>query len=257
MTRMKGKVALVTGGGAGIGAEITKLFCAEGAAVLIVDADMDAALATVERIRSSVAAARVDAFQADVSDPEAAVAAVRHATTHLGTLDVLVNNAARRNYAKVADASLQEWQAVVSANLFGCANVSRAAIPELRRSGRSAIVNVSSCYAVTGRAGMGIYDATKAAMLALTRTLAFEETSHGIRVNAVCPGSTLTDFHIARATASGKSVDQLTTERTDTSLIGRWAHPSEIALPVLWLASDEASFITGTTLMVDGGLHIK
>jgi len=92
--------------------------------------------------------------------------------------------------------------------------------------------------------------------LAYTRTLAFEEAAHGIRANAICPGSTLTDFHIGRAQRVGKGVDQLSSERKDTSLIGRWASPEEIAWPVVWLASDEASFITGTTLMVDGGLHI-
>jgi meso-butanediol dehydrogenase/(S,S)-butanediol dehydrogenase/diacetyl reductase len=117
-------------------------------------------------------------------------------------------------------------------------------------------VNVSSCYAVTGRKGMGLYDATKAGQLALTRTLAFEEAEHGVRANAVCPGSTLTDFHVGRAQAGGKNVEQLKTERKDTSLIGRWATPEEIAWPILWLASSEASFITGTTLMVDGGLSI-
>jgi 2-hydroxycyclohexanecarboxyl-CoA dehydrogenase len=117
-------------------------------------------------------------------------------------------------------------------------------------------VNVSSCYAVTGRKGMGLYDATKAAMLALTRTLAFEEAAHGVRANAVCPGSTLTDFHVGRAQASGKSIETLAGERQDTSLLARWARPEEIAWPILWLASDEASFITGTTLMVDGGLHV-
>ena len=103
---------------------------------------------------------------------------------------------------------------------------------------------------------MGLYDATKAGLLALTRTLAHEEAAHGIRANAICPGSTLTDFHIDRATAAGKSVDALKTERHDTSLIGRWATPEEIAWPILWLASNEAAFITGATLMVDGGLSI-
>ena len=88
----------------------------------------------------------------------------------------------------------------------------------------------------------------------MTRTLAHEEAVHGVRANVVCPGSTLTDFHASRAIAKGKSVDQLKTERSDTSLLGRWASPEEIAWPILWLASDEASFITGTTLMVDGGL---
>jgi meso-butanediol dehydrogenase/(S,S)-butanediol dehydrogenase/diacetyl reductase len=90
----------------------------------------------------------------------------------------------------------------------------------------------------------------------MTRTLAFEESAHGVRANAVCPGSTLTDFHVAKARAVGKSVETLKTERHDTSLMGRWASPHEIAWPILWLASDEASFITGATLMVDGGLSI-
>ena len=139
-------------------------------------------------------------------------------------------------------------------NLIGTANYCRAALPLLRRSGSGSIVNVSSCYAVTGRKGMGIYDATKAAQLALTRTLAHEEAVHGVRVNAVCPGSTLTDFHVAKAESAGKSVEQLKTERQDTSLLGRWATPMEIAYPILWLASPEASVITGATLMADGGL---
>ena len=90
----------------------------------------------------------------------------------------------------------------------------------------------------------------------MTRTLAFEEVAHGVRVNAVCPGSTLTDFHISKAKAAGKSVETLKTERQTTSLLGRWATPQEIAWPILWLASEEASFITGATLAVDGGLSI-
>jgi 2-hydroxycyclohexanecarboxyl-CoA dehydrogenase len=141
--------------------------------------------------------------------------------------------------------------------MIGNANFCRAALPLLRQSGRGAIVNVSSCYAVKGRKGMALYDATKAAMIAMTRTLAFEEVPHGIRANVVCPGSTLTDFHVRRTQAAGRSVDELKTQRQDTSLLGRWAEPMEIAYPILWLASDEASFITGTTLVVDGGLHIK
>jgi meso-butanediol dehydrogenase/(S,S)-butanediol dehydrogenase/diacetyl reductase len=145
---------------------------------------------------------------------------------------------------------------MLGVNLVGTANYCRAALPELRRAGKSSIINVSSCYAVTGRKGMGLYDATKAGLLALTRTLAFEETRNGVRANAVCPGSTLTDFHVGRALAAGKDIEQLKGERHDTSLIGRWASPQEIAWPILWLASDEASFITGTSLMVDGGLSI-
>jgi 2-hydroxycyclohexanecarboxyl-CoA dehydrogenase len=169
---------------------------------------------------------------------------------------VLVNNAAMRNYSRLADAQPAEWQAVLNVNLMGTANFCRAALPALRQAGKGSIVNLSSCYAVTGRQGMGLYDTTKAGLLAMTRTLAFEEAAHGVRANAVCPGSTLTEFHVGRAQAAGKSVEALKSERRDTSLIGRWASPEEIAFPVLWLASDEASFITGTTLMVDGGLSI-
>jgi len=103
---------------------------------------------------------------------------------------------------------------------------------------------------------MGLYDATKAGILAMTRTLAFEESAHGVRANAVCPGSTLTNFHVSKAKAAGKSVEMLATERQTTSLLARWATPREIAWPILFLASDEASFVTGATLMVDGGLSI-
>ena len=173
-----------------------------------------------------------------------------------GQLDVLVNNAAMRNYSPIAEASVAEWQAMVNVNLMGAANYCRAALPSLRASGHGSIINVSSCYAVTGRKNMGLYDATKAGLLALTRTLAHEEAAHGIRANTICPGSPLTDFHVARATAAGKSVDTLKTERHNTSLIGRWATPEEIAWPILWFASNEAAFITGATLMVDGGLSI-
>jgi len=162
-----------------------------------------------------------------------------------------------RNYTPLADATPEEWQAVLSVNLLGAANYCRAAMPALRKSGRGSIVLVSSVYGVAGRAGMGLYDATKAALLAMTRTLAHEEVKHGIRVNAVCPGSTLTDFHVNKAKAAGKDVEQLKRERDETSLIGRWARPEEIAWPILWLASDEASFMTGTHLMVDGGLSVK
>jgi meso-butanediol dehydrogenase/(S,S)-butanediol dehydrogenase/diacetyl reductase len=138
----------------------------------------------------------------------------------------------------------------------GITNYCHAALPHLRSTGHGRIVNVSSCYAVKGRKGMALYDATKAAQLALTRSLACEEAVYGVRVNAVCPGSTLTDFHVGRAQQAGKSVEQLKTERKDSSLLGRWATPEEIAWPILWMASSEGSFITGSTLVVDGGLHI-
>jgi 2-hydroxycyclohexanecarboxyl-CoA dehydrogenase len=254
--RLEGKVALITGGGAGIGAATARLFVAQGAAVMLVDSSAEALARSAAAIVEAWPGARVQHCVADVADARAAEAAVQQALAAFGRLDVLVNNAAMRNNSALADARPEEWQAIVGVNLIGTANYCRAALPALRASGRGAIVNVSSCYAVTGRKGMGLYDATKAGMLAMTRTLAFEEAAHGLRANAVCPGSTLTDFHVAKATRIGKSVETLKGERNDSSLLGRWAAPDEIAWPILWLASDEASFITGTTLMVDGGLHV-
>ena len=257
MARLAGKSALITGGAAGIGAAMAQLFCAEGAAVTLVDLHPDALASARSRIEAAVPGARIATFAADVADAGAAIAAIALALDTHGRLDILVNNAALRNNSAVADATPEEWNAVVGVNLIGTAGYCRAALPALRACGAGSIVNVSSCYAVTGRKGMGLYDASKAGMLALTRTLAHEEAAHGVRVNAVCPGSTLTDFHINKAQAAGKDVETLKTERNTTSLLGRWATPQEIAWPVLWLASDEAAYITGTTLMVDGGLHIK
>ena len=238
--RLKGKTALITGGGAGIGAATAKIFRDEGANVFVVD---------------SQPGKGVD-FTADVADAEKSAEALAKALAALGRLDVLVSNAALRNYSAVGDATPAEWQAVVNVNLIGAANYCRAALPALRKSGKGSIVIVSSVYGVASRKGMALYDATKAGLLSLTRTLAHEEIAHGIRANAVCPGSTLTDFHVNKARAAGKDVEKLKTERDVTSLIGRWATPQEIAWPILWLASDEASFVTGATLMVDGGLSI-
>ena len=256
MNRLADKVALITGGGAGIGAATVRVFCTEGAAVFLVDADPNALERTSRAIIEAQPNARVATFTANIADDRLALQAVQMCVERFGQLDVLVNNAAMRNYSPIAEASLAEWQAMVNVNLMGAANYCRAALPSLRASGNGSIINVSSCYAVTGRKHMGLYDATKAGLLALTRTLAHEEAVHGIRANAICPGSTLTEFHVGRATAAGKSVDALKSERHDTSLIGRWATPEEIAWPILWLASNEAAFITGATLMVDGGLSI-
>ena len=249
--RLKGKTALITGGGAGIGAATAKLFCREGATVLLVDQDEKDLRRTAKALKG-----RASWFAADVADARAAARAVAQAVKAFGRLDILVNNAAMRNYSAVADASAEEWRAVLGVNLVGAAGYCRAALPALRRAGGGSIVNVSSCYALTGRKGMAIYDASKAALIALTRTLAHEEAGHGIRANAVCPGSTLTDFHIRRGRKAGKSMAELRGARDDNSLMGRWADPREIAWPILWLASDEASFVTGAVLPVDGGLTI-
>ena len=254
--RLAGRTALVTGAAAGIGAATARLFCAEGAQVLLVDRDEEALEQQLNKLRGVVPSARVEMFTADVAVDTEAEAAVQHCLRTLGALDTLVNNAARRHQGPLSETRPEDWRAVLDVNLIGAANFCRAALPALRASARGSIVNVSSCYAETGRKGMAIYDASKAAMLALTRTLAHEEAQHKVRANAVCPGATLTDFQLTRARAAGTPLDQLLEARKDTSLIGRWATPEEIAWPILWLASSEASYITGTTLSVDGGLHV-
>lgn len=255
--RLKGKVALITGGGSGIGAAVAKVFCAEGAAVFLVDADVNGLDKTCRQIQESQPGARALSFRANVADRDLADKAVSNCVSAFGGLDVLVNNASMRSYVTASQASEAEWLEIVTVNLAGISHYCHASLPHLREKGHGSIVNISSCYALKARKGMPLYDATKAAQISLTRSLAFEEAEHGVRVNAVSPGSTLTDFHLERARKIGKSVEQLKTERKDTSLLGRWATPEEIAWPVLWLASSEASFITGTNLVVDGGLHIK
>jgi meso-butanediol dehydrogenase/(S,S)-butanediol dehydrogenase/diacetyl reductase len=253
---MIGKTAIVTGGGGGIGAAIGKLFCVEGGSVVLVDRDADMLRRTVERLRTLVPKAQVESCVADVSDYDQAARSVEHAVSRFGGINVLVNNAAVRSHSSVENSSPEDWQKLFSINVLGAVNFCKTALGHLRRSGNASIVNMSSCYAVTGRKGMPIYDATKAALLSLTRTLAFEEAQNGVRANAVCPGGTLTPFTVGRGVARGEKPEDMAKEVRSDSLLQRWAKPKEIAYPVLWLASDESSYMTGATIMVDGGLSI-
>jgi meso-butanediol dehydrogenase/(S,S)-butanediol dehydrogenase/diacetyl reductase len=159
-------------------------------------------------------------------------------------------------YAPLAEASAADWERIIGVNVLGTAHCCKAALPALRASGRGTIVNVSSVYGLMGRTGMGQYDTTKAAVLGLTRALAVEEAPHRVRVNAVCPGGTITPYHVRRAAAAGVSEAELRGQRAKDNLLGRWAEPREIAHPILFLASDDSSFITGATLMVDAGRSI-
>jgi len=254
--RMKGKVALITGGGGGIGAAIGELFCREGASVVLFDRDADILAETAERLKSHRAGSKVETCVGDVTDLKAVGEAVGRVVSAFGGLGVLVNNAAVRNHASVEQSDPEEWKRLFSVNLFGAVNFCKLALPALRESGNASIVNISSCYAVVGRSGMPIYDATKAALLSLTRTLAFEEAQNGVRANAVCPGGTLTPFTVGRGVASGRRAEEMPGDVRTDSLLRRWAKPEEIAFPALWLASDESSYMTGATIMVDGGRSI-
>jgi 2-hydroxycyclohexanecarboxyl-CoA dehydrogenase len=255
--RLEGKVAIVTGGAGGIGAATGLLFCQQGARLVLVDSDADAMRAAASHIRDAVPDAEVVSLVADVGEEASAARVVAETTKAFGALDVLVNVAGIRAYEPLAQARSETWEKIIAVNLMSYAYFAREAMAGLRASGRGSIVNISSTHAVNPRAGMGQYDVTKAGIISLTRTLAFEEAKHGVRVNAVCPGLTLTPFHLRRAEAAGRTRADLDREAADGCLLGRWADAREVAYPILWLASDESSYVTGAVLMVDGGRFVK
>ena len=254
--RMAGRVALVTGGGGGIGEATGRVFAEEGAAVALLDTDAAAVAAAASAIQTAVPGAQILALAGDVTRESDVRRMIDETVARWGALHTLVNVAGVRVYAPLADADAADWERIIGVNVLGTAHCCKAALPWLRAAGRGTIVNVSSVYGVMGRTGMGQYDTTKAAVLGFTRSLAVEEAPHRIRVNAVCPGGTITPYHIRRAAARGVSEAEMRTQRAGDNLLGRWAEPREVAYPILFLASDESSFVTGATLMVDAGRSI-
>jgi 2-hydroxycyclohexanecarboxyl-CoA dehydrogenase len=251
--RLEGKVGIITGGAGGIAAATAILFCEQGCRVVLVDSDADAMQSAVSDIRARVAAAEIVPIVADVGLEETATHVVAETRKAFGALDVLVNLAGIRAYEPLAEAKRETWETLIKVNLLSYAYLIRESLALLRASGRGSIVNVASTHAVNPRAGMGQYDVTKAGIVSLTKTLAFEEARHGIRVNAVCPGATLTPFHLRRARSAGQTREDLERAGETMCLLGRWADAREVAYPILWLASDEASYVTGSVLMADGG----
>lgn len=246
--RLEGKVAIITGGGGGIGSAAGKIFCEEAGRVALIDSSEEAVGRAVDEIKRVVPGADVIGLVADLGIENEAARVIEATVSRLGSLDILVNNVGIRRYEAIADAPWDLWDAIVRVNLLSFASMSRAALPHLRKSGRGSIINVSSTYAVYGRKGMGAYDATKAGVLALTRTIAYEEGTHNVRANSICPGFTRTPFHVNRLGA------QVVEDLVPPCVLERWAEPAELAYPMLWLASDEASYVTGATFMIDGGL---
>ena len=249
--RMQGRVAFITGGGGGIGEATGRLFVEEGGKVALVDSSREAVEAAAKGIGPEALP-----LVADVSDEKQAQDAVAQALRHFGALHALVNVAGIRVYQELAEASADDWQRILGVNVLGSAYCCKAALPALRKAGGATIVNVSSVYGVKGRKGMGQYDTTKAALLGMTRALAVEEAPHAIRVNAVLPGSTITQFHIRRAAAQGKSEAELRKRTVGENLLHRWAEPREVAYPILFLSCAESSYVTGIELLVDAGLAI-
>lgn len=253
--RLADKTAIITGGAGGIGAATGLLFCQQGGRVMLVDGDREAMDAALADIRQRVPGTQLEGIVTDVADEEAAGAAVAATRRAFGPIDVLVNLAGIRAYEPLAEAKRETWERILAVNLLSYAWFTKAAIADLRAR-RGNIVNISSTHAANARAGMGQYDVTKAGIVSMTRTLAFEEAKHGVRINAVCPGATLTPFHLRRAAAAGRTREELERQAADECLLARWADPCEIAFPILWLASNEASYVTGAVLMVDGGRYV-
>ena len=248
--RLANKVSVITGGAGGIGAATGLIFCREGSEVALLDRDSDELNAARNTILQEVPDAIVSTHTTDLTEEDAAPKAIDEIVERHGRLDVLVNCAGIRGYDSIEEASWAHWESIMKVNFLSYASITRAALPYLRKSGHGSVVNVSSHNAFYGRAGTGAYDASKAAILAFTRTLAFEEHKHGIRANSVCPGPTRTPFHEKRLGAEKLKADK------PEGLMQRWADPQEIAYPILWLASAEASYVNATEVVVDGGYPV-
>jgi NAD(P)-dependent dehydrogenase (short-subunit alcohol dehydrogenase family) len=252
VARFTGKIAIVTGGGSGIGRATALLLASEGAAVTVADIASDAAHAVAEVIASQGGTAR--AHVVDVSDPVAVEAMVADTVSAFGGLDVLHNNAAALDQNRldqdVATMDLDTWDRVMAVNLTGPMLGCRYAIPAMLERGSGAIVNTASAAAFYGSHSLAAYGTSKAGLVALTRYVATAYGERGIRCNAVAPGVVVDEQ--AQAALGGPMGDRL--RRYSTShLIGRLGYPEEIARAVAFLASDDAAFVTGETLRIDGG----
>lgn len=255
--RLAGKVALVTGGAGGIGEETVRVFIREGAKVMIADLSEEAAKEVSTTLDPS--GEKVAYVIAKLDDEVQAKRAVDETVAKFGKLDILVNNAAVRVRGTVPQATREDWDFILGGNLLSVGFCCKFAIPRMIENGGGSIITVSSANATAGREMMGLYDATKAAVLALTRSMACDHVKDNIRVNAVSPGPTLTKFHIRnRSKSEGVSLEAAEKHFLDTgtksNLMGRWGRPVEQANAILWLASDEASYVTAADFNIDGGI---
>jgi 2-hydroxycyclohexanecarboxyl-CoA dehydrogenase len=254
-TRLDGQVAIVTGGASGIGRACVERLVADGASVLYTD--LAAGDGARTRAQLHERGADVEFLAGDVRDRAHAGAAAALALARWGRIDVLIANAGVQAGGRLIDSTESDWQQTLSVNLLGLAWSCQAVLPAMLQRGSGAIVAVSSINALTGFPGMAAYDAAKAGVIAVVRHIAVEHGAAGIRANAVCPGATLTDFHLRRAAAKGMDAEALRTRMQGYGLLGRAAEPAEIASAIVFLAGPDASFITGQALAVDGGITAK
>ena len=243
--RLKDRVAVVIGAARGIGEGIAARFIEEGASVVIADVEEKAGKATAKRLGKLGPAAFI---KADVSQKSGAEATVKAALKRFGKLDILVQNAGIYPWTMIEDISPEEWDRVLAVNLKGCFLAARAALPVMRKAGYGRMIFTSS---VTGprvtSPGHGHYSASKAGINGFIRAAALEFAGYGITVNGVEPGNILTEgMKLNRSAAFIKSME-------DMIPIGRIGRPEDVANAVLFLAQAESEFITGTTILVDGG----
>jgi len=251
MGQLNGKIAAVTGGASGIGEATVRRFVAEGAQVAFADRDVERGKRVAAEIEASGGKALF--VEAHMEQEAEAAAFIQHTVDHFGQLNILVNNAGIRLYQTVVEASAERWDTILGVNLKGYTFCAKAAIPLMRRVGGGSIVNVASIRAVVAGANMVQYDTTKAAVTGLTRGLAMDHAPDGVRVNAVCPGPIFTPFHERRILAAGRTLEEYREEAGSRTMLKRPGTPQEVAAGILFLASDEASYVTGTCLFVDGG----
>jgi NAD(P)-dependent dehydrogenase (short-subunit alcohol dehydrogenase family) len=247
MRRLEDKIALVTGGGAGIGRAIAETFGREGAHVIIADRDGEAARAVADAITKSNGAA--SAYEVDVTDTGQVKELMAKIGEAFGRLDVLINNAGVGERSDFRHMSDEAWERVWKTNLEGTVRCAREAFELLKASGRGSVINLSSVMATKHTRQMSVYSATKGAVSALSRSLAIEYAPYGIRVNTLCPGYVETAL-IGRYTANPMIAKGLLSQTP----LRRFGEPQDIANAALFLASDEAAYVTGASLNVDGGM---
>ena len=248
--QLEGKVALITGGASGIGRATALLFAREGAAVAVADMDDQRAQAVAQEIMDE--GGRATAVRCDVSQAADCQHAVQETVMAFGSLDILFNNAGIIRRANVLEISEEEWDRAMSVNVKSIYLMSRYAIPVMEETGGGAIVNTGSGWGLTGGRNAVSYCASKGAVVNMTRAMALDHAAQQIRVNCVCPGDTDTGMLRSEAQQLGAATEAFLIEAADRPL-GRIGKPDDIAQAVLYLASEASSFVTGTTLVVDGG----
>jgi meso-butanediol dehydrogenase/(S,S)-butanediol dehydrogenase/diacetyl reductase len=250
--RFEGKSAVVVAAGSGIGAATARGLAAEGARVVIADLSGRRAEEVEQSIRSG--GGEAISIKMDAADPDGVRASIELALTRFGRIDVLHNNAGFTTVAPLEEIDLETWNRILAVNLTGTFLGMKYAIPPMRRQGGGAIVNTASISGLAGDFGIAAYNAAKAGVINLTRAAALENARHGIRVNCVCPGGI--DTRVSAILSPGRE-DEFRRRMGAAHPIGRMGRPEEVAAAVLFLASDEASFVSGEALVADGAVSVQ